>query len=62
MSDEVTRCFVELPIPAAAHLALVATKHGASLAEYLGYLVLKQAYGYANPLVLAYELRPESGQ
>ncbi|MFT0167515.1 hypothetical protein ACLKMY_00605 [Paraburkholderia mimosarum] len=62
MSDEPARYFIELPIPAAAHLAMEAAKQNASLAEYLGYVVLKQLWGYAHPAVVAFESRPKYGQ
>jgi hypothetical protein len=62
VSEEVARIFIELPIPAAAHLTLEAAKQGASLAEFLGYVVLKQSFGYSSPFVIAYESRPEFGQ
>jgi hypothetical protein len=61
VTEERARLFVELPIPEAAHLALLASSEGVPVPEYLGYLVLKMVYAYKSPIVVAFESRPKSG-
>jgi hypothetical protein len=61
VTKQSARLFVELPIPEAAHLAMLAAGEGVSVPEYLGYLVLKAVYAYKSPIVVAFETRPKSG-
>ncbi|NYH21413.1 hypothetical protein GGD40_000892 [Paraburkholderia bryophila] len=61
MTQRKTSLTVELPTPEAADLAVQAAKEGISTPELLGYHVLKSAYGYSHPLVLAFEARPKKG-
>ncbi|ABN85335.1 hypothetical protein BH02_3772 [Burkholderia pseudomallei] len=53
---------VLLPLAAAADLATQAAKQGVSTPDYLGYHVLKSAYGVMHPDVIAFEQRPKLGQ
>lgn len=62
MTQSNTSLIVELPAPEAADLAVRAAVEGVSTPELLGYHVLKSAYGYSHPLVVAFELRPKKGQ
>lgn len=53
---------VLLPLAAAADLATQAAKQGVSTPDYLGYHVLRSAYGLMHPLVIEFEQRPKVGQ
>ncbi|SAJ96611.1 hypothetical protein UA18_03460 [Burkholderia multivorans] len=53
---------VLLPLAEAADLATQAAKQGVSTPDYLGYHVLKSAYGALHPAVVAFERRPKLGQ
>ncbi|HIE4193242.1 MULTISPECIES: hypothetical protein [Burkholderia] len=53
---------VLLPLAAAADLATQAAKQGVSTPDYLGYHVLKSAYGVMHPAVIEFETRPKAGQ
>lgn len=61
MTQRKTSVVVELPAPEAADLAVRAAQAGVSTPELLGYHVLKSAYGYSHPLVIAFEARPKLG-
>ncbi|MFP4895610.1 MULTISPECIES: hypothetical protein [Paraburkholderia] len=61
MTQSNTSLVVELPAPEAADLAVRAAREGVSTPELLGYHVLKSAYGYSHPLVMAFEARPKKG-
>jgi hypothetical protein len=56
MSQSNTSMVVSLPIPEAAELASIAAKLGVSTMMYLGYHVLRSAYGPMHPEVAAFEL------
>jgi hypothetical protein len=62
MTERNTSLSVDLPPPEAADLAVRAASEGVSTPEFLGYHVLKSAYGYSHPLVVAFEMRPKKGQ
>lgn len=53
---------VLLPIAEAADLATRAAKEGVSGADFLGYHVLRSAYGALHPAVIEFEKRPVAGQ
>ncbi|MBJ9694126.1 MULTISPECIES: hypothetical protein [Burkholderia cepacia complex] len=53
---------VLLPLAEAADLATRAAAQGVSTPDYLGYHVLKSAYGVMHPAVIAFEQRPKVGQ
>ncbi|MEX3555807.1 MAG: hypothetical protein VB131_04135 [Burkholderia gladioli] len=53
---------VRLPVAEAADLAVRAAEQGVSTPDYLGYHVLKSAYGAMHPLVIEFETRPKLGQ
>lgn len=53
---------VLLPLAEAADLATRAAAQGVSTPDYLGYHVLKSAYGVMHPAVIAFERRPKAGQ
>lgn len=53
---------VLLPLAEAADLATRAAQQGVSTPDYLGYHVLKSAYGVMHPAVIAFEMRPKVGQ
>jgi hypothetical protein len=61
MTQSKTSLVVELPAPEAADLAVRAASEGVSTPEYLGYHVLRSAYGALHPLVAAFESRPKEG-
>jgi len=61
MTQSKTSLIVELPAPEAADLAVRAALEGVSTPELLGYHVLKSAYGYSSPIVVAFEARPKKG-
>lgn len=48
--------FVELPVPETGELVSIAAKLGVSVQKYLGYHVLKSAYGPMHPEVAAFEV------
>ena len=56
MSDSNTSMVVTLPVPEAAELASIAAKLGVSTMMYLGYHVLRSAYGQMHPEVAAFEV------
>jgi hypothetical protein len=56
-----TSLIVELPAPEATDLAVRAAMAGVSTSEFLGYHVLKSAYGYQSAIVVAFEARPKKG-
>jgi hypothetical protein len=47
---------VELPVPESGELVSIAAKLGVSVQKYLGYHVLKSAYGPLHPEVAAFEV------
>ncbi|AOI92090.1 hypothetical protein [Burkholderia pseudomultivorans] len=62
MSEDRVEQPVLLPLAAAADLATQAAKQGVSTPDYLGYHVLKSAYGVMHPAVIEFERRPKLGQ
>ena len=52
----------KLPIPEAADLAVRAAAEGVPADEYLGYHILRSAYGVLHPRVQEFETRPKQGQ
>ncbi|WP_176048175.1 hypothetical protein [Burkholderia sp. BCC1644] len=62
MSEDRVDQPVRLPVAEAADLAVRAAEQGVSTPDYLGYHVLKSAYGALHPAVVAFERRPKSGQ
>lgn len=61
MSEKVEQP-VLLPIAEAADLATRAAAQGVSGADFLGYHVLRSAYGALHPAVIEFEQRPIAGQ
>ncbi|MCA8326105.1 hypothetical protein [Burkholderia cepacia] len=53
---------VALPVIEAADLAMRAAAQQISIPDYLGYHVLRSAYGAMHPVVIAFEQRPKVGQ
>ncbi|CAN0620458.1 conserved protein of unknown function [Burkholderia multivorans] len=53
---------VLLPVAEAADLATRAAAEGVSTPDFLGYHVLRSAYGALHPLVAEFERRPKLGQ
>lgn len=51
MNDRITSLLTELPIPEAGELAAIAARLGVSTQKYLGYHVLRSAYGPMHPEV-----------
>lgn len=62
MSAGKTRVEVAIPTPDAADLALRAADEGVRTADFLGYHVLRSAYGAAHPVVVAFDKRPKPGR
>ncbi|VBB13386.1 hypothetical protein [Burkholderia stabilis] len=62
MSEDRVDQPVRLPVAEAADLAVRAAEQGVSTPDYLGYHVLKSAYGALHPAVVAFERRPKLGQ
>ncbi|WP_176077478.1 hypothetical protein [Burkholderia dolosa] len=62
MSEDRVEQPVRLPVAEAADLATQAAKQGVSTPDYLGYHVLKSAYGALHPAVVEFERRPKLGQ
>ncbi|MDN7913706.1 hypothetical protein [Burkholderia cepacia] len=62
MSPERVEQPVLLPLAEAADLAVRAAEQGVSTPDYLGYHVLKSAYGALHPAVVEFERRPKLGQ
>ncbi|MBB5547501.1 hypothetical protein BX589_102345 [Paraburkholderia fungorum] len=56
MTEGNTSMVAELPIPEASELASIAAKLGVSTQKYLGYHVLRSAYGALHPEVAAFEV------
>ncbi|WP_250489958.1 hypothetical protein [Caballeronia sp. INML2] len=56
MKEGKTSFLVELPIPEAGELAALAASLGVSTQKYLGYQVLRSAYGPLHPEVTAFEV------
>lgn len=56
MNEGKTGLLVELPIPEAGELAALAASLGVSTQKYLGYHVLRSAYGPLHPEVAAFEV------
>ena len=55
MKEGKTSFLVELPIPEAGELAALAASLGVSTQKYLGYHVLRSAYGSMHPVVVEFE-------
>ena len=55
MKEGKTSFLVELPIPEAGELAALAASLGVSTQKYLGYHVLRSAYGPLHPVVVQFE-------
>lgn len=53
---------VALPVIEAADLAMRAAAQHISIPDYLGYHVLRSAYGALHPAVIEFEKRPKLGQ
>ncbi|MCW3676242.1 hypothetical protein [Burkholderia cenocepacia] len=62
MSEDRVEQPVRLPVAEAADLAVRAAERGVSTPDYLGYHVLKSAYGALHPAVVEFERRPKLGQ
>ncbi|MDN7894519.1 hypothetical protein QZM93_38625 [Burkholderia cepacia] len=62
MSEDRVEQPVALPVVEAADLAMRAAAQGVSTPDYLGYHVLRSAYGAMHPVVIAFEQRPKVGQ
>ncbi|MDS0801739.1 MULTISPECIES: hypothetical protein [Burkholderia cepacia complex] len=62
MSEDRVEQPVRLPVAEAADLAVRAAEQGVSTPDYLGYHVLKSAYGALHPAVVEFERRPKLGQ
>ncbi|WP_233343498.1 hypothetical protein [Burkholderia cepacia] len=62
MSEDRVDQPVRLPVAEAADLAVRAAEQGVSTPDYLGYHVLKSAYGALHPAVVEFERRPKLGQ
>ncbi|MBR7905949.1 hypothetical protein [Burkholderia cenocepacia] len=62
MSEDRIEQPVRLPVAEAADLAVRAAEQGVSTPDYLGYHVLKSAYGALHPAVVEFERRPKLGQ
>jgi len=56
MTEGKASLLVELPIPEAGELAALAASLGVSTQRYLGYHVLRSAYGQLHPEVAAFEV------
>jgi hypothetical protein len=56
MKESNTSMVVTLPVPEAAELASIAAKLGVSTMMYLGYHILRSAYGPLHPAVTAFEV------
>ncbi|GJH15000.1 hypothetical protein CBA19CS22_00680 [Caballeronia novacaledonica] len=56
MTEGKTSLLVELPIPEAGELAALAASLDVSTQKYLGYHVLRSAYGQLHPEVAAFEV------
>lgn len=56
MTDRNASMVVSLPVPEAGELASIAAKLGVSTQKYLGYHVLRSAYGPMHPEVAAFEV------
>lgn len=57
-----TRVEIAIPTPDAADLALRAADEGVRTADFLGYHVLRSAYGAAHPVVAEFDKRPKAGR
>jgi hypothetical protein len=55
MKEGYTPLAVYLPVPEAGDLIAIAVRNGCEVAEYLGYLVLRSAYGALHPVVAEFE-------
>ncbi|WP_324658295.1 hypothetical protein [Burkholderia thailandensis] len=62
MSGALVEQPVALPVIEAADLAMRAAAQGVSTPDFLGYHVLRSAYGVMHPAVIAFEQRPKLGQ
>ncbi|CAG9256173.1 conserved hypothetical protein [Paraburkholderia caribensis] len=62
MSEDKASVLVTLPAPEAADLAVKAAQAGVSTPDWLGYHVLRSAYGVLHPIVRAFETRPNTGR
>jgi hypothetical protein len=56
-----THLDVQLPVPEASDLTTKAAQKGISTPEYLGYHVLRSAYGVMHPYVVAIDQRACQG-
>lgn len=56
MTESFTSMVASLPVPEAGELASIAAKLGMSTQKYLGYHVLRSAYGSMHPEVAAFEV------
>ncbi|TCK39675.1 hypothetical protein B0G84_5015 [Paraburkholderia sp. BL8N3] len=54
MSERNTDLTAELPIPEAGELVANAVRLGVSLQKYIGYHVLRSAYGPMHPVVVEF--------
>ena len=55
MSEEKTHLAAKIPVPEATALVAQAVKNGVELAEFIGYHVLKSAFGSLHPVVAKFE-------
>ncbi|AYY96929.1 hypothetical protein EGY19_05330 [Burkholderia multivorans] len=62
MSGALVEQQIALPVIEAADLAMRAAAQGVSTPDYLGYHVLRSAYGVLHPAVIEFEKRPKLGQ
>ena len=62
MSGALVEQQIALPVIEAADLAMRAAAQGVSTPDYLGYHVLRSAYGVLHPAVVEFEKRPKLGQ
>lgn len=51
-----THLAAELPIPEAEKLVLDAVRMGVSMQQFIGYHVLRSAFGANHPVVVAFEV------
>ena len=61
MNQGTTHLVVTLPAPEAADLAVMAARSGISTPDFLGYHVLRSAYGAMHPQVQAFETAAQVG-
>jgi hypothetical protein len=51
-----THLAAELPVPEAEKLVLDAVRMGVSMQQFIGYHVLRSAFGVNHPVVVAFEV------